>query len=94
MQGCGPNRGRRGRHETRNPVTSGEDPRRESNVAPADAGGGQARPQGRPAGSEPVQWPGLPRDETRTFTLTGPQPPKRTPVTPEDADRYPDGCFW
>ena len=37
--------------------------------------------RGRPAGSEPVQWPGLPRDETRTFTLTGPQPPKRTPVT-------------
>src|SRR5689334_14223398 len=50
--------------------------------------------RGRPAGSEPVQWPGLPRDETRTFTLTGPQPPKRTPVTPKDADSYPDGCFW
>jgi hypothetical protein len=49
--------------------------------------------RGRPAGSEPVWWPGLPRDETRTLTLTGSQPPKRTPVTCKDASRCVNGCL-
>jgi hypothetical protein len=60
---------------------------------PRGPGVGKNNPKGRPAGSEPVQWPGLPRDETRTFTLTGPQPPKRTPVTAKDAGRCIDGCL-
>ena len=34
---------------------------------------------GRPAGSGPVLWPGLPRDEARFLITTGPQPPKRHP---------------
>ena len=128
MQGCGPNRGRCGRHETRNPLRSnamkpgfhgvGRDVLRgvawtrharrmngRLGLRAKTRGGKATWPlrtlavakharRGRPAGSEPVQWPGLPRDETRTFTLTGSQPPKRTPVTPKDADRYLDGCFW
>jgi len=39
------------------------------------------------------QWPGLPRDETRTFTLTGAQPPKRNPVNCNDACDQLDGCL-
>jgi len=45
------------------------------NVAPAGAGGGRNAPAGATGrvGAGPTA--GSPRDETRTFTLTGPQPP-------------------
>src|ERR1700761_7302665 len=46
-----------------------------SKRGPWGAGGGQTRPRGPTGrvGAGPVA--GSPRDETRTFTLTGPQPP-------------------
>ncbi len=67
--------------------------------APRGAGYGGGTPQGpcgrwqwpkrarrgRPAGSEPVQCPSLPRDETRTFEADWAATPKRNPVTGKDA---------
>ena len=49
--------------------------------------------RGRPAGSEPVTGRVSPEMRPGPFTLTGPQPPERTPVTLKDASRHLWGCL-
>jgi len=49
--------------------------------------------RGRPAGSEPVYWPGLPRDEARTLNVDWAATPERTPVTRKDARGQRYGCL-
>ena len=53
----------------------------------------EMRPQGPTGRVGAGLWPGLPRDEARTFTLTGAQPPKRNPVICNDARDCLGGCF-
>src|SRR5579859_6926738 len=63
-------------------------------MAPASAGGGQDAPagadrQGRSLSSGPVS----PEMRPGPFTLTGPQPPERTPVTRKDVREQRHGCL-